>query len=109
MWSVGHLHDRVDAPGRPPVYLDCRDILKIRRHRARGLLEVVFREKADGPLSSGAVLSGAGRALNLHEPGTARAFLDEALRGGWQPDHPAPVEVDGWVLFDAVLGRRRMP
>jgi hypothetical protein len=41
--------------------------------------------------------------LNLHRPGVARAFLDEALAAGWSPDRQS--ELDGWSLFDAVLGR----
>ncbi|WP_328474661.1 hypothetical protein OHA21_15805 [Actinoplanes sp. NBC_00393] len=113
LWSIGHFHEQVDNPQSPPVYLDCREILKIRRHKAQGLLEVVFRAGKDrlvpdGFLESGAVMRNDGRALNLHEPGAARALLDEALNGGWQPDQPGAVEVDGWELFDAVFARRGM-
>ncbi|BCJ47484.1 hypothetical protein GCM10010168_18420 [Actinoplanes ianthinogenes] len=114
LWSVGHLHERVDTPGVPPVYRDCREIVRVRRHKARGLLEVVFRAGdgriiPDGVLESGAVMWGDGRALNLHEPGTARALLDEALANGWRPDDPSPVELDGWTLFDPVFARRCRP
>jgi hypothetical protein len=98
----------------PPAYLDCREVLTIRRRGARGQLSVVFRVGADrfvpdGLLASGAVARRDGRALNLHEPGTARAFLDEALNGGWRPDQPGPAEVDGWALFDTVHARRNEP
>jgi hypothetical protein len=43
--------------------------------------------------------------LNLHEPGTVRALLDEALASGCQPDDPPIKESDGWLLFEAVAAR----
>jgi hypothetical protein len=114
LWSIGHLHEQIGGAQTPPIYLDCRDIVTIRRHRSRGRLDVVFRDGEDrlvpyGMVPGGAVTRGDGRALNLHEPGTARALLDEALSGGWRPDVPEPVEFDGWVLFDAVYARRGRP
>lgn len=56
-------------------------------------------------LPGGTVIWGD-RALNLHEPGTALALVDEAGKAGWHPHTPEPVELDGWTLFDAVHTRR---
>ncbi|GGN65533.1 hypothetical protein GCM10010112_26970 [Actinoplanes lobatus] len=111
LWNIGHQHEEVDDPSK---YAHCREIVVIRRHRSRGRLEIVFRAGPgrlvpDGMVESGAVMGGAGRWLNLHEPGTVRALLDEALDGGWRPDRPDPVELDGWALFDTVFARRGAP
>ncbi|MFG3114569.1 hypothetical protein ACGF4C_09240 [Streptomyces sp. NPDC048197] len=57
-------------------------------------------------MASGAVGTTNGPLLNLHEPGTVRAFLDEALTKGWRPDDPLTTEMDGWRLFDTVATRR---
>ncbi|KIZ18766.1 hypothetical protein [Streptomyces natalensis] len=106
-WSLGHEHE-AEGPGR---YRGCREILGIRRAGARGRLRVVFRGGAgrlvpDGLLHSGAVGTAQGAWLNLHEPGTVRALLDEAVARGWRPDGPSAEQRDGWELFDAVAARR---
>ncbi|WP_327242378.1 hypothetical protein [Streptomyces sp. NBC_01320] len=106
LWSVDHDHDVEEG-----IYRNCREILTIRRYRARGRLLIVFQEGAgrlvpDGFLPSGAVGTAQGRWLNLHKPGTVRALLDEAVSGGWHPDTPSTEQLDGWDLFDAVAGRR---
>ncbi|MFJ5927723.1 hypothetical protein ACIQF6_34520 [Kitasatospora sp. NPDC092948] len=108
LWSLGHEH-RVEQ-GR---YQDCREFLTIRRLGARGRLLIVFqggggRLVPDGCLPSGAVGAAEGGWLNLHEPGTVRALLDEATASGWNPDDPVTKQMDGWLLFDAVATRRGM-
>jgi hypothetical protein len=109
LWRVGHDHRYVEdvATGRHR-FLDCREILTLRRLGSAARLSVVFREGPgrlvpDGYLHSGAVGTANGSWLNLHEPGAARALLDEALARGWAPE--APAEFDGWPLFDAVVAR----
>ncbi|MFE7793585.1 hypothetical protein [Streptomyces sp. NPDC057460] len=108
LWSVGH-HHHTDR-GR---YQDCREVLTIRRSGAPGRLLVVFRAGPgrlvpDGFLPSGAVGTSAGSWLNLHEPGTVRALLDEAVSRGWHPDNPPTEQLDGWRLFArAVQAQRR--
>ena len=64
------------------------------------------RRVSDGRGAGGVVGSRESGWLNLHEPGTVRALLDEALASGWQPDDPAVMEIDGWLLFDTVAARR---
>jgi hypothetical protein len=107
LWSVRHTHGVAgDAP-----YAYCTETVVLRRWGTGGCLRAVFaggpgRLVPDGYLPSGAVGTAEGGDLNLHEPGTARALLDEALARGWDPGSP-PVEVlDGWTLFDAVHSRR---
>ena len=114
LWSCRHLHERVDSAGAPPTYLDCREVVTIRRDGSRGLVDVVFRGGEDravgnGLLHVGAVWRGDGRMLNLNEPGVVRALLDEASAGGWQAGDPGRVQIDGWALFDAVVARRSEP
>jgi len=115
LWSVGHAH-RVEyvqsgrSQGRP-AYKDCRDLVTIRRFGARGRLVLSFlggpgRRVSDGCGAGGVVGSRVSGWLNLHEPGTARALLDQALASGWQPDDPATKEIDGWVFFDTVVTQR---
>lgn len=115
LWSVRHDH-RVEysRSGRfqgCPEYKDCRDLVAIRRFGARGRLVVSFpggpgRLVFDCYGAGGVVGSRESGWLNLHEPGTVRALLDEALSGGWQPDDPAVMEIDGWPLSGAVAIRR---
>ncbi|MGW3745401.1 hypothetical protein ACWD62_33705 [Streptomyces sp. NPDC005146] len=107
LWSVGHHHHT--ARGR---YQDCREVLTIRGSGARGRLLVVFRAGPDrlvpdGFLPSGAVGTSAGSWLNLHEPGTVRALLDEAVSRGWYPDNPPTEQLDGWGLFSRAVQARR--
>ncbi|MFJ2091567.1 hypothetical protein ACIOEW_20185 [Streptomyces sp. NPDC087901] len=106
LWSVGHHHERNDGGLH-----DCRETLAVYPPDGRGRLEIVFRAGPgrlvpDGLLHSGAVGTG-GAYLNLHEPGTVRALLDEAIAGhGWCADDGVLRRVDGWALFDAVSARR---
>ncbi|MEW2035048.1 hypothetical protein AB0901_31675 [Streptomyces roseifaciens] len=108
MWSIGHTH-HVLSDGR---YEGCSETLVIRLFKARGRLHVSFttgpgRLVPDGRyMPSGAVGTTDGRMLNLNEPGTVRALLDEALSRGWRPDDPPVEELDGWSLFDVVAARR---
>ncbi|WP_031524814.1 hypothetical protein [Streptomyces sp. NRRL F-5123] len=104
-WSVRHRHHVPDAGG----YDDCTEVVTLRRDGARGAVRVSFaggpgHYVPDGILHSGAVGTDEG-FLNLHEPGTARALLDEALSRGWDPDVPSPLLLDGWALFTAVRAR----
>ncbi|MFD8543031.1 hypothetical protein [Streptomyces sp. NPDC059649] len=108
LWSLHHLHDAVGNG----AYHGCREVLVIRRFKARGRLHIVFRSGPDRlvpdgyVMPSGAVGTANGPLLNLHEPGTVRAFLDEALTKGWQPDDPPTHEMDGWRPFETVAARR---
>ncbi|MFI0721573.1 hypothetical protein [Streptomyces sp. NPDC021224] len=104
-WSVRHRHHVPDGGG----YQHCTEVVTLRRDGARGAVRVSFtggpgRAVPDGILHSGAVGTDEGY-LNLHEPGTARALLDEALARGWDPDTPSPLLLDGWTLFSAVRAR----
>ncbi|ASQ93212.1 hypothetical protein [Streptomyces sp. 11-1-2] len=108
LWSLRHTHRTLDD-GRST---DCCEALVLRLFRARGELRIVFRggpgRTVPGgfPTASGVVGTAEGGFLNLHEPGTARALLDEALARGWRPDDPARCETDGWALFASVATRR---
>lgn len=104
--SLGHEH-REEA-GR---YLDCTEVLTIRRHKARGRLRIAFRQGPgrlvpDGGPGPGTVVATENGRLNLAEPGTMRALLDEATARGWQPDDPHTAQIDGWTLFDPVAAHR---
>ncbi|WP_042421728.1 hypothetical protein [Streptacidiphilus anmyonensis] len=111
LWTVGHDHQHVEDPATGHHrFVDCREILTLRRLGSAGRLSVVFRQAPgrlvpDGFLHSGTVGTTAGRWLNLHEPGAARALLDEASARGWAPGSTAVV--DGWRLFDVVVAQRR--
>jgi hypothetical protein len=115
LWSLGHGH-RVEyvQSGRfqgCPDYKDCRDLVTVRRHGARGRLVISFpggpgRRVSDGCGAACLVGSGENGWLNLHEPGTVRALLEQALATGWQPDDPAVKEIDGWHFFGAVAAQR---
>jgi hypothetical protein len=113
VWQVGHDHDRVEVPAsEQPRYRDCRAILILRRLGESARLHLVFRDAPDrlvpdgAHLHSGAVGTTSGAWLNLHEPGTARALLDQALGRGASLVGHATTELDGWPLFDAVVARR---
>ncbi|MDH6139061.1 MULTISPECIES: hypothetical protein [Kitasatospora] len=106
-WTVGHQRRVRSAPWPPG---ECH-VLTLRREGAHGRLQIGFQKRPghlvpDGYLPSGAVGRAGGACLNLHQPGTVRALLDEALAHGWRPDRPEPVHLDGWLLFDAVAARR---
>jgi hypothetical protein len=105
LWSLRHEHR--SEQGR---YLDCCEVLTIRRHGARGRLRILFQEgpgrlAPDGFAHSGAVSTAEDSWLNLHEPGTVRALLAAATAGGWQPDNPSTQQLDGWSLFDTAAPR----
>ncbi|WP_405411937.1 hypothetical protein [Streptomyces decoyicus] len=108
LWALSHTHHAL-GNGQ---YEGCCETLVIRRFKARGRLRIVFRQGPgrlvpDGYLMpSGAVATTEGGLLNLHEPGIARAMLDEALAQGWLPDNALVQEMDGWTLFEAVATRR---
>ncbi|SEG69521.1 hypothetical protein SAMN05216223_108192 [Actinacidiphila yanglinensis] len=93
-------------------YEDCRQVVVIRRSGRPGCLRVVFRAAPGRYVPGGATTASGtvgvvgGAALNLHEPGTARALLDEALARGWRPEGSVAEEADGWALFGAVAARR---
>jgi hypothetical protein len=107
LWSVRHEHH--DEEGR---YEDCREVLTVRRPGALGRLLVVFEGGPDhlvpdGRIPSGAVGAAHGPWLNLHEPGTVRALLDEARARGCRIAGDGTEQVDGWSLFDTVaVGRQ---
>ena len=107
LWSLRHKHHVEQGRTR-----DCREVLSIRRIGTRGRLLIIFREGpgllAPGfPGASGTVATrGSDGCLNLNEPGTVRALLDEATASGWQPEDPSTREADGWLFFDTVAARR---
>jgi hypothetical protein len=115
LWSVRHAHGPVtrDAAGAFVRLGDdaCRETLALRPLGRAGGLRIEFRGGPgrlvpDGWLPSGTVGTDLDALLNLHEPGTVRALLDEALADGWDPDHPRVAFVDGWTLFDGARTRR---
>ncbi|MBT2508048.1 hypothetical protein J7I98_19590 [Streptomyces sp. ISL-98] len=106
LWWVTHRHRAEE--GR---FLDCCEILDIRPFGERGRLLITFQDGPgrlvpDGYMPSGSVGKARGADLNLHEPGTVRALLDEAGADGWDTDDPQVRTVDGWAFFDAVAARR---
>ncbi|MFS4094199.1 hypothetical protein [Streptomyces sp. AF1A] len=100
-WRFGHRHDRVRG------YAGCCSTLTLWRAGNRSCLRLLFRPTADRAIADGYFDEGAvvrlsdRKYLNLHEPGSVRALLDEALVRGLFPT-TGIVEVDGWPLFDAV-------
>ncbi|MEV5878474.1 hypothetical protein AB0L75_30470 [Streptomyces sp. NPDC052101] len=98
-WCFGHRHDRVRG------YPGCSSTVTLWRPGSRACLRLVFQPASDrviGYLDEGAVMRLPDREhLNLHEPGSVRALLDEALVCGLFPA-TGQVEVDGWPLFDTV-------
>ncbi|SDM81291.1 hypothetical protein [Streptomyces wuyuanensis] len=95
-WSLRHSH-------RDGM---CRDSLSLTREGTSARLSIVFRAGDGRIVSGGAYWSGgsvgavAGGDMNLHEPGAVRKLLDAALAAGVR----APAEIDGWPLFDALVG-----
>ncbi|MFJ5071633.1 hypothetical protein ACIQC7_34975 [Kitasatospora sp. NPDC088556] len=104
LWSLRHTHHALADGTRE----GCCETLSIRSLEGRGGLQIQFshgprRLVPDGyPQPSGTVGTRDGRTLNLHEPGTVRALLDEAVRRGRNPGGLIAEELDGWTLFDAV-------
>ena len=101
-WAFGHRHDRVRG------YAGCSSMVTLWRPGLQARLRIVFqpgpdRVIADGYFDAGATMRLPDRAyLNLHELGTVRALLDQALARDLFPA-AGTVEVDGWPLFDAVM------
>lgn len=109
LWSTAHEHEVA-----PSGFGDCREVLTIRRYGSPGRLIVEFaasdgRFVSDGCAPSGIVSTVDGRKLNLHEPGTVRALLDECEADGWDPISPQTKRIDGWSRFDAISLRRSGP
>ena len=110
-YSVGHEHDVERTDGQANRYHDCREVVSLRVPGTAGRLLITFRAGegrlvSDGILPGGAVGTTAGVWLNLHEPGTIRALLDQALAQGWVPGGSTTEQFDGWRFFDAVAARR---
>jgi hypothetical protein len=105
LWSVRHEHD-VDLAGElASRYRDCREVLSLRMYGLPGRLLITFsvgdgRIVSDGMLPGGTVGTTGSGWLNLNEPGTVRALLDEALVQGWTPTTSAIQLLDGWQFFD---------
>ncbi|EST27933.1 hypothetical protein M878_23945 [Streptomyces roseochromogenus subsp. oscitans DS 12.976] len=102
-WCFWHRHDRVRG------YPGCSSTVTLWRPGSRARLRLVFRPASDRIIADGCHDEGAAirlpdrEYLNLHEPGSVRALLDEALaRGLFPAAGPVEAEVDGWPLFDAV-------
>ena len=107
LWAVGHEHH--EEQGR---FDSCREILTVRRPGAVGRLRIVFEARPGclvpdgGPSThSGLVGTDAGW-LNLHEPGTVRALLDELTARGGRVGADTTAQLDGWPLLNAVAPRR---
>src|SRR5690606_31195181 len=62
-------------------------------------------DRAGGGRASGPSPAGEGQLSCRWGGGVVRALLDEALERGHDFTAPGTVEVDGWGLFDGVLGR----
>ncbi|MEV6107286.1 hypothetical protein AB0M28_21630 [Streptomyces sp. NPDC051940] len=101
-WSVTHRH-------KTPTPDVCAEVLTLRRDGSPGRVTLVFTSGEDygvqdGWLHDGAVMRYAdGAYLNLHRPGTARAFLDAVLAQGLGFDEHT--ETEGWPWLDAALSR----
>ncbi|MFI6943112.1 hypothetical protein ACIBI4_27935 [Streptomyces sp. NPDC050418] len=100
-WCFAHRHDRVRG------YDGCRSTVTLWRPGSRARLRFVFRPGPDRLIAEcsfdqGAAVRMPDRAyLNLYEPGSVRALLDEHLTHEPFPDS-GTTEVDAWPLFDAV-------
>lgn len=96
-WSLRHSH----RDGT------CRDALSLTREGTGSRLRIVFRAGDGRIVSGGAYWSGgsvgavSGGDTNLHETGVVRKLLRAAPAAGAEP----PAEIDGWPLFDAVVGQ----
>jgi hypothetical protein len=97
LWTVRHLHQD-DG--------DCREVLTLHHDGVR--TRIVFRS-GEGRYAGGGYPGHSGGVgdrdhhLNLHLPGTVRAFVEEARRRGLLPYEG---ELDGWELFRAVAVSR---
>ncbi|MEV8098137.1 hypothetical protein [Kitasatospora sp. NPDC085879] len=107
VWSVRHDHSRRGEGDER----HCRTLLTVRRPGGTGRLVLTFeagpgRMVAEAFMPAGAVETADSPMVNLHEPGTARAFLDAALAGGWDPQGRTTLLVDGWPLLPGVAAER---
>ncbi|MDT0269095.1 hypothetical protein RM844_22670 [Streptomyces sp. DSM 44915] len=101
-WSVRHKH-------RPA----CHEVLSLHRQHhpgGRTTLRILFpagpgRFVAEGHWYAGSVTNGQGDLLNLHEPGVVHQFLQAAAARGLVPEAPGETRLDGWPLFDSLIGR----
>lgn len=97
LWTVRHRHGDGDV---------CREILTLHRDGVR--TRIVFRAgegryAGDGYPSHSGGVGDSHHHLNLHEPRTVRALVDEARRRGPLPHEG---ELDGWALFQDVAVSR---
>jgi hypothetical protein len=111
LYSIGHEHRVEHGDTGAQRYFDCTEIVSIRLRGATGRILIAFRAGegrivSDGILPGGTVGTAEVGLLNLHEPGTVRALLDEAIACGWNPDATTIEHLDGWRLFDAGAARR---
>ncbi|MFJ1864012.1 hypothetical protein ACIOD1_05225 [Streptomyces sp. NPDC088097] len=105
-WSVRHVHHVRNPDGS----LTCHDTLNLRLPPHGGRLRVVFPWGRGRilpgvgwvPGAAGAVPPGERVAVNLHEPGTARAVVDRLLEDGWDPEDRHGRDVDGWDVSASV-------
>lgn len=101
LWRVRHCHDD-DG---------CDEVLSIRRTASHSGRALHFRPRSGflipdgGTSASGVMRDGAGRWLNLHEPGVVRAIVDELTGAQWPAADRAFVHLDGWDWFDRVCRR----
>lgn len=105
LWSVTHEHHKEHG-----VFAGCQEVLIFRRPGAIGRLRVVFAAGPehvvpDGHVPPGTVGATADRTVDLHEPGTARAFLEALTSRGDLVPPDTTQEIDGWPLFEAAARR----
>jgi len=93
LWSVRHEHH-----GEESHYEDCQDVLTVRRPGALGRLELVF--------AAGRGHDAEPDRLDLHDPGTVHALLDEARLRGIPVSADSAEQFDGWPLLDTLAARR---
>ncbi|MER6342948.1 hypothetical protein ACWC10_01845 [Streptomyces sp. NPDC001595] len=100
LWAVRHRHG---GAGRP-----CEEVLGLHRDGRR--TRIVFRQGPGrsvegGYQPGGHVIDEHGNGLNLNQPGSVRALVDEAVRRGLLPAAEASRELDGWDLLPAAAAR----
>lgn len=107
LWSVRHEHHMEGKDGR----YSCAEAVVLRREGSHGSLRIRFTEGPGRYVPDGYAPSGAvgthDAGLNLHEPGTIRALLDEALSHDWDPAASKGEVFDGWALFTGAHARRQ--
>ncbi|MGW8375647.1 hypothetical protein [Streptomyces sp. ODS28] len=87
----------------------CCEVLSLHRDELPATLRLIFRAGPDrfiaDALRPTGSLSNGSTALNLHEPGVVRLFIDEAVAHGAVPGACEEKETDGWPFFDRLIGR----